>query len=138
MLLGSCNGRTEATPDSLDRAEEAFEQGRYAGAQSICDTLMLGNRFEHLDTRQLCRLALLFMRLAENSTTTEDVNTAFAARSLAAALHRDSDSTVAYIGRMVPEDQAKIMILSALNQAQHSAPEEGEAEEVNYNDSIPQ
>ena len=82
---------------------------------------MLGTAFDNTDVWDLCRLSLLLVRLGEN-TGDNDVNTAFAARCLRAALERDSDSTYIYIQAMPNEDRARMMMLSAINEASHEAP----------------
>lgn len=119
--VAACS-HTQMTPMSaLDRVEEAYAEGRYAKAQALADSLVIGSDFTKLDTWDLCRLSLALMRLGENAGESE-VNTAFAARCLRAALNRDSDSTALYIRAMNNEDRARLMLLNSLNEASHSAP----------------
>lgn len=128
LIATSCTIGHRRGADNIELAEQAIAEGRYARAQALCDSLATGEEFARLNTGQLCRLAMLFMQLADRNA--EDVNTAFAARSLGAAFSRDSDSTVIYIESLQPEDRARVMILRALNHAQHSAPldeEEGDS-----------
>lgn len=117
----SCS-RTPVTPMSeLDRVEEAFGQGRYAAAQAMADSLVIGSQFGSLDTWDLCRLSLALMNLGETAGDSE-VNTAFAARCVRAAFTRDSDSTALYIRAMNNEDRARLLLLVNINEASHSAP----------------
>jgi len=110
------------TPMSaLDRVEAAYSEGRYAKAQALADSLVIGPDFATLDTWDLCRLSLALMRLGE-SADASDVNTAFAARCLSAAFMRDSDSTALYIRAVNNEDRARLMLLRSLNEASHTAP----------------
>lgn len=119
--LQACS-RTPVTPMSeLDRVEEAFGQGRYAAAQAMADSLVIGSQFGSLDTWDLCRLSLALMNLGETAGDSE-VNTAFAARCVRAAFTRDSDSTALYIRAMNNEDRARLLLLVNINEASHSAP----------------
>lgn len=114
--------RTPVTPMSeLDRVEEAFGQGRYAAAQAMADSLVIGSQFGSLDTWDLCRLSLALMNLGETAGDSE-VNTAFAARCVRAAFTRDSDSTALYIRAMNNEDRARLLLLVNINEASHTAP----------------
>lgn len=132
LFACSDNGKDHGST-AIETAEEAYNYGRMVRAQALCDSLLLGDQFGTLDTWDLCRLSLLFMRLGENSGEPE-VNTAFAARCIRAAVSRDSDSTMIYVHAMPVEDQARIMMLYAINEASHSAPEE---DTVNINDFMP-
>ncbi len=110
------------TPQSaLDRVESAYTDGRYAMAQALADSLVIGSDFTKLGTWDLCRLSLVLMRLGENADNSEG-NTAFAARCLRAAMSRDSDSTALYIKVVNNEDRACLMLLNSLNEASHTAP----------------
>ncbi len=118
---GACT-HTPTTPQtSLDRVEAAYSAGRYATAQALADSLVIGSDFATLDTWDLCRLSLVLMRLGENADKSEG-NTAFAARCLKAAVTRDSDSTALYIKVVNNEDRACLMLLKSLNEASHTAP----------------
>lgn len=111
-----------AEPDRtpVEHVELAIDNGRYATAQELCDSLILGPSFGNLSVNELCRLSLAFMRLSEN-TSNEEANTAFAARSLQAAIERDSDSTIIFLNSVPVEDQARLALITAINEA-HNAP----------------
>ena len=100
---------TKATPIEI-------ADGRYAKAQSIADSIMLGPSFADLDVAQLCRLSMLLTRLGESSTD-EEVNTAMAARALEAAFALDSDSTASFIRNVPLDDRARVAIVTALSTA---------------------
>lgn len=104
----------------LDRVEEAYGEGRYAAAQALADSLVIGPQFGRLDTWDLCRLSLALMNLGETAGDAE-VNTAFAARCIRAAFCRDSDSTALYIRAMNNEDRARLLLLVNINEASHTA-----------------
>ncbi|MDE6464923.1 MAG: hypothetical protein K2L16_09895 [Muribaculaceae bacterium] len=118
--LTACTDAGKTPVSELGRAQEAYEEGRYARSQAICDSLIIGSEFSDLNVDELCRLSMLFMRLGENAGD-EEVNTALATRCLSAAFMRDSDSTATVIRLMPSEDRARIMILSALNDASQRA-----------------
>ncbi len=118
LLQGCDTDRARRSP--LENAEIDFANGHYAGAQQLCDSLILGSGFNKLNVNELCRLSLLFMRLAENHGD-EEANTALAARSLEAAMTRNADSTIMYLGQAPVEDQARLALITAINEG-HKAP----------------
>lgn len=119
LLLAAAGACTTTTRPpaltELENAEYAYNDGRYARAQAICDSLVLGTSFGHLDVDELCRLSMLFVHLGEQNGD-EGGTTAMAARCLGAAFERDSDSTVAIIRVMPPEDRSRAMLLTALTE----------------------
>lgn len=114
--ITSCNSGSQPQVSELDSAQEAFEHGSFARSQQICDSLLSSDQFDDLNVKQLCRLSLLFMKLGENAGN-EDVNTAMAARCISIAISRNSDSAALIIREMPTEDQARIDILTQLNES---------------------
>ncbi len=115
-LFSGCRGA--AVPeDPLADAEQSFAEGQYVRAQMLCDSLLLGPDFDRLDVERLCRLSLMFMRLAENSVD-NDANTAFATRTLDAAIERNADSTRTFLDKVPVEEKARVAILTAIYEAQ--------------------
>lgn len=100
---------------NLETAENAYREGRYSRAQVICDSIALGSSFGGLDVDELCRLSMLFVHLGEQNGD-EGGTTAMAARCLSAAFGRDTDSTVAIIRALPPEDRSRAMLLAALTE----------------------
>lgn len=117
----ACSHRQYDAPAAVDKIEIDCREGRYASAQGLADSLVIGPAFSQLNTQELCRLSLALMLLGENSAEPE-ANTAFAARCLNAALTRDSDSTALYIKTVNNEDRATLLMLKSLNEASHTAP----------------
>lgn len=116
-VLAACSRPAPAVvPSDVTLAEQALAEGRYARAQHIADTLVVGSSFSDLNVEELCRLAMVFMELGENA---EDpgVTVASATRCLGAAFERDSDSTAACIRDMDSEDRARAMVVNALIEA---------------------
>lgn len=110
----ACSRQSATVSSPLDAAEQAFSAGRYAKAQNIADSIMLGTTFGQLSAPELCRLSLLFTRLGEYSGD-EQANTAMGARALVAAYERDSDSTAYFLRNVSIDDRARMAIIIALS-----------------------
>lgn len=109
--LVSCGGGTPSDP--LESAEEAFNDSRFAKAQALCDSLVLGDSFSGLSVDQLCRLSLLLAKLGENGAD-DEANTAFAAYSLRRALTLNKDSVNIFTHSLSMDDQARFIPLTVL------------------------
>lgn len=117
-ILQACGGGAPGR-DPLGEAESEFNAGNYASAQQLCDSLLLGESLTALSVDQLCRLTLLFMRLGDSAGDI-DANTAFAARTLKAAVDRNADSTLIFLNSIPLEDKARLAILTAINEARYA------------------
>ena len=82
-------------PD-VETAELAYDNGRYSTAQTICDSIVNSVGFDSLGVDRLCRLALLYSRLAEHHGD-EEANTAQAAHCFETALSVNADSTLMFM-----------------------------------------
>ena len=118
LSFTGCGGGS-VSRDPVAEAERSFADGQYERAQMLCDSLLQGPEFERLDVDRLCRLSLLFMRLAENSAD-NDANMALATRALDAALERDADSTLLVLNNVPVEEKARVAILTAIHEAQNA------------------
>lgn len=116
LLSSGCSEQHHTPMSAVDRVESAYDEGRYVTAQAMADSLVIHSDFGSLDVYDLCRLSLVLMRLGEVAGESE-VNTAFAAHCLKAAVARDSDSTSVYVQAMPLEDRARILMLTAINEA---------------------
>ena len=103
----------------LAQAEQDFDNGRYRAAQAICDSLAPKGDSTDMPVSELCRLSLLFMKLGDY-TGDIDTNTAQAARTLMMAIDRDADSTLVFLNTVPVEDQARVAILTAINEARNA------------------
>ena len=112
-LLPACSKDVSAEPCPLEIAENAFVEGRFAKAQQISDSIIIGQSFGDLDAKGLCRLSLLFVHLAEVSAD-DGANTAMAVRAMDAAVKSDSDSTAAYIRRLPVDDRSRLLIVEQI------------------------
>ena len=109
----------ETCSNSLQAAELAYANGRYDAAQALCDELVSAREFSSLNTDELCRLALLFVRLSENHGD-ENANTAFAAKTLEATIERDADSTALFLSLAPVEDQARLTLIRAISEGRRN------------------
>ncbi len=116
VATAGCSSAANEGDSPLERAQNAYVHNRYVRAQTICDSMLLGDHFHDLDVCQLTDLSLLLMRLGEHSNDA-DINTAFAARCIKAAWSHDSDSAKTIMRQLPSEDQGRVMILTALNEA---------------------
>ena len=81
VATAGCSSAANEGDSPLERAQNAYVHNRYVRAQTICDSMLLGDHFHDLDVCQLTDLSLLLMRLGEHSNDA-DINTAFAARCI--------------------------------------------------------
>lgn len=119
VLAYSCgNGDRPSALSQLDEAEEALEIGHMPTAQQIADSLMLGDGFGTLDAAGLCRLTMLYVRLADENFP--ETNTSMAARALDAAYRLDSAATNDYIyNQMPPEQRPAVALVAAIVEARN-------------------
>ncbi len=115
-VLAACSGGVSTPGAALDRAERACDQERYSLSQAICDSIVENCDTDSLSVRDMCRLSLLLMRLAEYNTTAEESNTAAAARYFHTAVDRNSDSTAMIVNTMPPEAMSRLLILSIISE----------------------
>lgn len=126
--LAACATHDTAPQSPVDIAEEAFAAHRYAKAQQIVDTITLGS------VDELCRVSLLFMRLAEVQPDIDEANIANAARAYTAAVARDSDSAVIVMSNVDIDDRGRAALVRAIAAAQHP---DSLAFDTVYPDTIP-
>lgn len=115
-VMASCGGMVSTPGAALDRAEHACDGEQYLAAQAICDSIVENCPTDSLSVRDLCRLSLLLMRLAEFNNAAEESNTAAAARYFHTAVGRNSDSTAMIVNAMPPEAMSRLLILSIISE----------------------
>ena len=84
VATAGCSSAANEGDSPLERAQNAYVHNRYVRAQTICDSMLLGDHFHDLDVVQHTGLSLLLMRLAEH-TNDADAHTACAATYIKAA-----------------------------------------------------
>lgn len=107
----SCHN-TESDTDNLTAAESALSDGYYAEAQQICDELAERTGIDKLPVDARCRLALVYMKLAEQRNESE--NTAAAIECYRTALTEAPDSAAQAFTNLPVEDMQYAMILTSL------------------------
>lgn len=132
--LAACATHDTAPQSPVDIAEEAFAAHRYAKAQQIVDTITLGSAADYMSVDELCRVSLLFMRLAEVQPDIDEANIANAARAYTAAVARDSDSAVIVMSNVDIDDRGRAALVRAIAAAQHP---DSLAFDTVYPDTIP-
>lgn len=115
LALASCAKTDTSAPAAIDRAERACEAEQYGLAQNVCDSILSDCPYDSLSIRDLCRLSLVLMRLADNSQN-DQANTVAAARCFHTAVARNQDSTAMVVNSMPPEAIARIMILNIISE----------------------
>ena len=116
----SCSG-IGSTGDPVTRAEALYEDGRYAEVQTMCDSLVTPARIDALSVDQLCRLTLMFIKLADYSA--EDDNIALATRCFRDASERSADSFSAFFQKCPLDQQSQLLLLSRISQSLEERPD---------------
>lgn len=112
LATTSCH-HSASVADSLATAESAMAEGSYQTVQDICDEITADTDIENLPVNTRCRLALLYMKLAEQRNEPE--NTATALKCYRTALTDAPDSTSQAFAGLPVEDMQYAMILSTLS-----------------------
>lgn len=113
LLCGACESTSDnQVENDLRTAEDAIIRGDMKVAKSIANQLTDGKNFSGLSPRQLGRLSIVYMQLADQADQADNVSAAIGCYRKAFAV--DSDSATVYYNS-VPGEHA--MILSALTHA---------------------
>lgn len=105
LTITACD---DTAPDLLTRASEAVADRDYATAQQLCDSLSRGTPADTLSVTGLCRVASLYMQIAEHRDT--EANVASSALCIEKALRTDSAAVIRFIATMPPEQQATVVL----------------------------
>lgn len=113
LLCGACGSTSEnQVENDLRTAEDAIIRGDMKAAKSVANHLTDGENLTGLTPRQLGRLSIVYMQLADQADQADNVSAAIGCYRKAFAV--DSDSATAYYNS-VPGEHA--MVLSALTHA---------------------
>lgn len=118
-VMFSCRNN-EAQMSPIEKAEKALSEGDTAAAQELCDEITQSTDIEKLSTEELCRLSLLYVRLAETGDSNE-VNTAMAATCLLKAFELDIDSATTFLDNMSNDDRNLMRFITAISEG-HTLP----------------
>lgn len=107
--LYSCGNNPRPT---VEAAEQEYDAGDFAVAQTICDSLTCGDNINALSVDELCRLSMLASRLADHND--EETNMAMSARCMQAAIDRQPDSVEIFIQSLEADDQPRSLFIRQL------------------------
>lgn len=114
LIAGACSQQTTSPDTAIDDAEQAFAEGSFDLSQKLCVDL-LNRDADTLSEQQLGRLAILFMKLSENTNTEENI--ADATLCFRKAWKLSTDSLHGFSSTLQPEDVPRFVNLSRLGGA---------------------
>ena len=126
-LLGSCGSPTPT--DAISDAEASVASGDFNRARVVQHLISDTTAMQKLTPSQLCRVALIYMHLAENQKTHFDEDVAVATECYMRALYINSDSVAAFRENMPVSELPAMNTLNELACAITTP--------VNISDSIP-
>jgi len=110
-LLNSCS--QPAPVDTISDAEAAIAAGDYKSARAV-EQLVTDSAIVRLGPSQLCRIALIYLHLAEANKTRYDDDMAVAAQCYIHALQISRDSVSNFLQRMPISELPAINTLNEL------------------------
>ncbi len=112
LMAAACGGSPSASR-TVDDAAALIERGDFKGAHRKAEAVMADSAaLNSLTVSQLCRLAVVFVRLSNQETPSEtDANDAMAARCLSRARAVAPDSVAQFIGSLTGEMAGRIIVL---------------------------
>ena len=120
LAAAACAGQN---PEAiLTSADDALSVGDYRSAQSLCDNLSEISRNDSLAMRskQYCRLAIIYMTLAEHQSESDksaDDNIAAASAMFNCAINISADSVQEFLHSLPPEESGHAELLLQLSEA---------------------
>lgn len=109
----SCNQTTEEmTEADLREAEMAIAQGDMRAAESVTNHVIGSKPLENFTPRQLGRLSLIYMQLADSTDQGDHVSQA--TECYRKAYEANADSANAFYSNVPPEHTARAVLLSAI------------------------
>lgn len=113
LTATSCRENRDQTDEALRDAEMALAQGDMRAAESMTDHLVGDKNLSGLTPRQLGRLSLIYMQLADSSDhgdQSDHISSATACYRKAYEL--DKDSAAEFYNQVSPEQTSRVMMLS--------------------------
>ncbi len=112
-LLPSCSASSaEGVEHDIQQAEMAVAQGDMKAARSVADHLTHGRDYVDLSPRQLARLSLVYMQIADNGDAGGNVS--MAADCYRKAFEADRDSAAAFYSNVRPEHIPYAVMLTSI------------------------
>lgn len=143
LIAGACSATTDDQIETeLRTAEMAIARGDMKAARSVASHLSDGKKLTGLSSRQLGRLSLVYMQLADQEDQAENVSSAIGCYRK--AFEVDSDSATEFYNNVAAEHTPRAMVLRALTHAQDNAADSlsaynDEPDSIDYDDiTIPE
>lgn len=114
-VMTACSGNTDVD-ETLRTAEMAIARGDMTAATSVARTLTDSTSLSKLSPRQLGRLSIIYMQLADSVDNVENV--AIATDAYRRAFNADSDSADEYYSSLNSDKLPYSMMLQALTGSQ--------------------
>lgn len=118
LTTTSCQENRDQTNEALRDAEMALDQGDMRTAASVTQHLVGDKNLSGLTPRQLGRLSLIYMQLADSSdhsNQSEHISSATACYRKAYEL--DKDSAAEFYNQVSPEHTSRVMMLSNISES---------------------
>lgn len=115
LVLDSCAGAGDVG-GALSRAESAMSDGYHDYARITADSIMgvTEEEFKSFSPVTLCRLAVIYKKLADTGDGTEDADLAVALRCYRRAFALSADSVISFRRSLTLDDAAAFEVLSKL------------------------
>ena len=115
LAFGSCAGAGDVG-GALSRAESAMSDGYHDYARVTVDSIMgvTEEDFKSFSPVTLCRLAVIYKKLADTGDGSEDADLAVALRCYRRAFALSADSVISFRRSLTLDDAAAFEVLSKL------------------------
>lgn len=116
LTMAAC-AASDSPADNLISARQAYADGSYDVARTICDSIAAPARIDRLSVDQMCNLSMIYIALSEKIPASEEEIVASAARCLGRAIDRNPDSVNIFIHSLPVEEQSLVVMLKSLCQS---------------------
>lgn len=113
MLPTACSITEQNPGNAITRAETMIEHGEFIEAQDVCNELLSDSVLNCLGVSHWCRMAIVYMQLAE--TCSPEDNTASAIECYRKAFDLNADSATAYFEHIEIGKAQYVFTLSILS-----------------------
>lgn len=110
----SCCGSADTENEAISRAESELASGNISEARIECDRIV-AKRYDYLSSSQLCRIAMIYVKLSEQTGEEEDM--AAATQCFLKAIDVNPDSVNTYLMELSIEEQSHAALLQGLSRS---------------------
>lgn len=130
-IFTACSGSDASRfDDQLREAEMAVAEGDMTAATSIASRLS-DRHMESLTTRQLCRLSLIYMQMADSANQSDNIGVA--TECYRKAFETSPDSARLYYSQLGPEHTARVHMLATIVGSMDTPPSDSEPDTIPFN-----